>query len=65
MRVSSGMESTVGTARGPGVDPRPDLHRPGEFHPGGKEEIMITFVIAISAVIRRITVSLTLRLKRK
>jgi hypothetical protein len=59
------MESAVGTLRGPGVDPRPDLYRPGEFHPGGKEEVMITFVIAISAVIKRITVSLTLRLRRK
>jgi hypothetical protein len=59
------MESTVGTAGGPGVDPRPALYRPREFHPGGKEEIMITFVIAISTVIRRITVSLVLRVKRK
>ena len=37
----------------------------GNSHPGGKEETMVTFVIAISAVIRSITVSLTLRLRRK
>jgi hypothetical protein len=59
------MESAVGTLRGPGVDPRPDLYRPGEFHPGGKEEIVTTIVITISTLIKRIRASLTLRLVRK